>query len=281
MKLGFYECQSGNVGDDLNPFLWSRLIPDLDNGDESKIFFGIGSIFDKRYDSYDKKIVFGSGARGPEMLPKIDDSWDIRFVRGPLTSNSLLERGVVASYITDPGILVSKFFTKPKIVKGKVGVIPYYLTEHEPWEHITKMLGYVLISPTLSVEDFVIQVAECELVITEAMHGAIIADAMRVPWIPYSSSTFLHENETHLFKWSDWCASMKIEFEDFILPRFWSVKGASIFSRFKQVIKKIFVCVRILKRVKYGSRYLSDDIIFLEKICLLERQIESINKVCR
>jgi succinoglycan biosynthesis protein ExoV len=278
MKLGFYECQTGNVGDYLNPFLWSRLIPNLANGDESTIFVGIGSIFDKRYDAYEKKIIFGSGARAPETLPKIDESWDIRFVRGPLTSSALQDRGIVANYITDPGILVSKFFLKPKVVKGKIGLIPYFLTEQEPWEHITKMLGYVLISPTLSVEDFVVQVAECEMIITEAMHGAIIADAMRVPWIPYSSSTIVHEKQTHSFKWTDWCASMGLKFEDFILPRFWSATDTSKLTKFKNIMKKKYICNRINKRVKYGESYLSNDLVFAEKIRLLENEIETINK---
>jgi succinoglycan biosynthesis protein ExoV len=279
MKLGFYESTNGNVGDDLNPFLWSRLIPNLANGDESTIFVGIGSIFDKRYDAYNKKVVFGSGARSPETLPKVDESWDIRFVRGPLTSKALAESGINASYITDPGILVSKVFPKPKVVKGKIGLIPYFLTDHEPWHHIAKMLGYVLISPTLSVENFVLQVAECELVVTEAMHGSIIADAMRVPWIVYSSSTILHEKQTHSFKWTDWCTSMHLEFEDFILLRFWSVKNASKFSKFKQFIRKIWVCNKISKRVKYGKRYLSDDIVFAEKIRLLEIEIEALQSI--
>ena len=276
MKLGFYEYQTGNVGDDLNPFLWTKLIPNLVNEDQSTIFVGIGSIFDTRYDAYSKKIVFGAGARSAEQLPKVDDTWDIKFVRGPLTSKSLQDRGVAANYITDPGILVSNFFLKPKTVKGKIGLIPYYLTEHEPWHHISKLLGYTLISPTLSVEDFVLQVGECELVVTEAMHGSIIADAMRVPWIPYSSSTMLHENQTHNFKWTDWCSSMELEFEDFILPRFWSVSNASAFSKFKQCLRKLFVCNRIAKRVKYGKRYLSHDAVFADKIRLLKHEIEVI-----
>lgn len=280
MKIGFFECKYGNVGDDLNPFLWSRLMPNLVNGDDSTIFVGIGSIFDNRYDSYDKKMVFGAGARVAETLPKIDDSWDIRFVRGPLTCQSLKDQGIVATYITDPGILVSKFFPKPKVVKGKIGLIPYYLTEHEPWQHIAKMLGYVLISPSLSVEDFVIQVAECELVVTEAMHGAIIADATRVPWIPYSSSTIIYEQQTHVFKWTDWCSSMQLQFEDFVLPRFWNVRDASVILKFKQLIKKVFISYQISRRVKYGKRYLSDNIIFAEKIRLLENEIESVNKIC-
>jgi succinoglycan biosynthesis protein ExoV len=44
------------------------------------------------------------------------------------------------------------------------------------------------------------------------MHGAIAADTLRVPWIPYRCSTNIGT-----FKWQDWCASMDLKYEPLVL----------------------------------------------------------------
>ena len=48
MKLFYYQDPGGNFGDDLNAWLWPRLIPELLDGDEGSLFVGIGSILDRR-----------------------------------------------------------------------------------------------------------------------------------------------------------------------------------------------------------------------------------------
>src|SRR3954471_15238659 len=100
-----YYCKTpeGNFGDDLNPWLWSRLAPGMCDDREPTPFVRIGTILSHKIPAAPRKVVFGSGwAAGP--LPNIDDRWTIACVRGPLTAARLKLDPNLG--IVDPAILV-------------------------------------------------------------------------------------------------------------------------------------------------------------------------------
>ncbi|MEQ1766179.1 MAG: polysaccharide pyruvyl transferase family protein, partial [Methylotenera sp.] len=66
------------------------------------------------------------------------------------------------------------------------------------------------IDPCAPVETVLDNILSSELVITEAMHGAIVSDALRVPWIPIQPL-----NSIHAMKWFDWASALDID----LLPR--------------------------------------------------------------
>jgi succinoglycan biosynthesis protein ExoV len=55
--------------------------------------------------------------------------------------------------------------------------------------------------------------SRARLVLTEAMHGAIVADALRIPWIPLAISP-----EMNRFKWMDWTMAMELPLHFHPLP---------------------------------------------------------------
>ena len=70
-----------------------------------------------------------------------------------------------------------------------------------------------MIDPRRPVEEVISDIKASKVLLAEAMHGAIVADALRVPWIPIRAHRRHHD-----FKWHDWCASMSIRYDPHKLP---------------------------------------------------------------
>jgi succinoglycan biosynthesis protein ExoV len=81
------------------------------------------------------------------------------------------------------------------------------------WQGLCDRAGVHNISPTGKLEDVLEELLASELIIAEAMHGAIIADAFRIPWMPvrYGYRSFF-------FKWHDWCQSIGLRYEPVDFP---------------------------------------------------------------
>lgn len=218
MDVVYFKSKKGNFGDDLNEWLWPQIFPNILLR-EDYIFLGIGTILDeKNIKNFNlkekKKIIFGTGLRYPNSfnIPKHDKTWDIRFVRGPLSSSFLNN----CTYITDAAYSLRylNYFKELKNTQKKyaISVMPYFTsTQFYDWEKICLKLGYHYISPhSEHGVDFTLkEIAASNILLTEAMHGAIVADIMRVPWSRFILSTYYNENPfVSEFKWSDWLLSI-------------------------------------------------------------------------
>lgn len=222
MRNIYFKSEIGNFGDDLNGWLWPRLFKGFEKGDDLS-FIGIGSILDARFNSHEavrsskRKIVFGTGVR-PSLTGaplSLDAGWDIRFLRGPLSSTVYQN---AYPYITDAAYAVrqvsrfSQISSVPK--KYKVSLMPYFRSlNYLDWEQLCAELGYHYISPLAEkgVEHTLEEIAASERVLTEAMHGAIVADLFRVPWKRFALSTYEFESPfVAEFKWRDWLESVGI-----------------------------------------------------------------------
>lgn len=228
MKLYYFRSRPANFGDDLNLWLWPKLLPQPFEGvcyhaeveardgneEETTLFLGIGTLLNSRVPVSPLKLVFGTGT-GYGSPPVIDRNWQFLCVRGPLTAAAL---GLPQSLaITDPALLLRTVELPPPAEPVRFSFIPHIRCgDFAAWETICHELQIRFIHPSVSVPSVVAQIRSSDVVICEAMHGAIVADALRVPWIPVRC--YPHIND---FKWRDWCASLGLTYEPAVLPPLW------------------------------------------------------------
>lgn len=214
MELFYWKSAQGNVGDDLNAWLWPRVFgadyfTDSGAPSDGTRFLGIGSILTAAHllPRPGKSVVFGSGLRSEDVSELAGHDIELVFVRGPRSSAALGG----APWISDPAILTPLHFERLDPIPGRIGFVPYMRTPPAVTERICAETGTVCIPVTMDVESFCTALTKCEYVVCEAMHGAIFADAFRVPWAGCRISSALYEGPTSFFKWSDWQQSLKLD----------------------------------------------------------------------
>lgn len=217
MELLYYRDQIGNFGDDLNESVWRQLLPPHVFDVEDAVLMGIGSIFNERSaplsQTQGKRIfVIGSGA-GYGRLPSGWEGWNILGVRGPLTAE-LIGRPEVA--MTDSAALLSLLPAKASssAQRNSVLLIPHYHSiTRGHWELVAREGGMTFVDPRWPVDAVMEKFSHAKLVVTEAMHGAIVADTLRVPWLPIVIAP-----STLPFKWTDWTLSLGLPYEPVHIP---------------------------------------------------------------
>lgn len=208
MKLTYFEGNPPNFGDELNSWMWRELLPNgfLDD-DGDVLFLGIGSIIQDIYPAKARKVVVGSGfAGGYSRLPDVHDgTWEFRFVRGPETCKALGLDPALA--ITDAAVLL-RAVSLPDPAEGiDVAFMPHYESvERGNWRRVCDLAGVHFIDPTRPTHEILAEIRGARMVITEAMHGAIVSDALRTHWIGVRTM-----HHVHRAKWYDWASSLKID----------------------------------------------------------------------
>lgn len=272
-----------NFGDDINPVLMSKFINKNILSSDEIALFGVGTILnDKNIASnshYARKVIFSSGVGYGTLETKLDETWDIACVRGPKTARAL---GVGSDKaIADGAILLSEMYKKPLKQSARAVFIPHvnsHLSTGRLLAAIAEKLDMDYLPPSCNADVFIFSVASAPFIVTEAMHGAILADTMRVPWVPVG----LHE---HLeFKWRDWLDSVELRqgVVHPLSPRCWDRKESDQPGWFMQRLYKggkgHFLKRKIEQVIATQEPLLSRlDIIESKKFALLEA-VNDINK---
>lgn len=265
--MDIYFCDCGgvpNFGDQLNLWLWPRVIPELQNTHTNGIFLGIGTILTNDIPVSPRYFICGSGTWGHTPRLRLTDRHAVYFVRGPLTADRLgLDRTIG---ITDPAALLRAVYSADQTRRSGIALMPHYATEQAGlWSAVAEDLGFRYIDATAPCSVVLQQISQSELLITDAMHGAIAADALRVPWIPFEAY-----RRKRQFKWHDWCESLGMTFDPIVLPRLWRPKGAKgLLAGMRWRIKKLYIVKALRRLVKQGTSTLSS-------IHTLENKIDDI-----
>jgi succinoglycan biosynthesis protein ExoV len=224
-----------NFGDELNDLLWPQLLPGLlepelgaghmpsvngcgpglSDNIAPDLLLGIGSVLDARHSADRRKVVAGAGFGGYERPAKLDGSWEIYWVRGPRTARQL---GLPAAFgLGDPASLLPLVhpIVRPGADDiGTIGFMPHFESlARGAWPEAAAAAGVTLIDPRGEPETILGRIAGCRVLLSEALHGAIVADALRIPWVALVPVAPIHRA-----KWLDWADAMDLTIDFQALP---------------------------------------------------------------
>ena len=212
MILYRWQGSARNFGDELNTVLWPRLLPDFFDDDPATRFLGIGSVLDQRHTGAGLKLVAGSGYGGYQRPPLLDRRWHIDWVRGPRTARMLALPDALG--FGDPASLLPCAGLVPPVSRIRVGFMPHFESAARgAWDAAARAIGIALIDPRGDPLAIAAAIASCHVLLSEALHGAIVADALRVPWIAIEPLAAIHRP-----KWQDWADSLGLRIRFQHLP---------------------------------------------------------------
>ncbi len=203
-----------NFGDSLNPWLWQKFIASELDDDQRTAFVGIGTILNdlllERVPNAHNLVIFSSGVGyGSGIITNIDHPWTIYCVRGPLSAQKMGLPENVA--VADGALLLQRIFRATEPKDCQFSFMPHVeqaMLGDKLLIDACNQVGIRYIDPRWPIEQILSLISQTEILLAEAMHGAIAAEALRVPWIPVVSSSRILS-----FKWMDWCASLKLDYQ--------------------------------------------------------------------
>lgn len=211
LELVYYHDPHRNFGDDLNATLWNRILPEAVRASNRLVLIGIGSILNEgivgRYARSDRNVaVLGTGL-SYGVPPKDIAGWSILAVRGPLTAAAI---GRPDAAVTDGAALLAASDMVPsRTGEGRVLFMPHHKSLNDSdWPAVARAAGVDYVDPRAPVAETLAQFGRARLVLAEAMHAAIVADTLRIPWVPLQISPAMDR-----FKWTDWTSSLDLPFE--------------------------------------------------------------------
>lgn len=238
MKAYWWKAKDGgsNFGDEITPIVMAGLFgTHCDNAAiEDADLVSVGSILNKLINNKGvlkksgKIHVVGSGLISPKikyssMLKRLrtpkrvfHDKVVIHSVRGYLTQQALAAQGEPEYPVGDPGLLLPAIYNPMVEKRFKVGFIPHISTIDQPfWSNAHEgKSGFTTIDlRTDDIEEVVTQIKSCDVVISQSLHGLVIADAYGVP------NYWFYDHPLHAggkFKFYDYFSTVGRDFNESI-----------------------------------------------------------------
>jgi len=172
-----------NFGDVLGPVIVDRMlevagIRRSESGRKKKRLLAVGSILSMARDG---DTVWGIGANG-KTLNKHQRfrTLDVRAVRGPLTREFLLAKGIpVPEIYGDPALLIGKLWDRDQLAAGaphrEVTVIPNF------HDFETAESSANLVNPRWPVWKVISAIAASDYVVGSSLHAIVVAESLGIP----------------------------------------------------------------------------------------------------
>ena len=144
----------------------------------------------------------------------------------------------VEKAITDPAILVADLVRRRPRQESMISYMPHQDSAwRADWGQICKKVGLNYLDPADDIHETIYQISRSKFVIAEAMHAAIVADALRIPWVPVKAYSHILD-----FKWQDWAESLQVNYLPEILPEIWDLERSKTRAEiFKNNLKRRLV----------------------------------------
>ncbi|WP_018951542.1 hypothetical protein [Thioalkalivibrio sp. AKL12] len=261
-----------NFGDALNDYLWPHFIqaPLEKTPGSQEVFVGIGTLLNERLPPKGVLHIFGSGSGYGNVQPDAKARWRVHFVRGPLTANTL---GLPPEFaISDPGLLVHETQNLNCTKDIDCAFMPHHGLYSEHMKALCEQAGVHFIHPEEPCASVLDQIGRSRRLICSAMHGAIAAEALRVPWLPVMTN-----REMLLSKWEDWAASMDTSIHFRSLPVIWSRPPSSLAGRAVAGLKAVAFRQKLAQLSRSQSFQLGKDAVLNDRLTRIRERIENFN----
>lgn len=261
-----------NFGDVLNDVIWEKFL-DVDFEREpgsDEVFVGIGTLLNEKLPQARRLHIFGSGYGYGIVTPEQMRNWEVHCVRGPLTAKALSLDPKLA--ISDPAILLHRTEDLGRRKDIDVSFMPHHAIDSDRLRLICEDVGIHYISPEAPYPQVIDELLRSRKLICSAMHGAIVAEAFRVPWLPVLTHDQILES-----KWHDWAASLEMSLEFVRLPTIYPRVDPSIKGRVVGALKGA-VCRRKLKSLASSTKFrLGSESILEDRLRKLEVRLGEFN----
>ncbi len=254
MKLYHYHFGQGveNFGDDLNRWLWPKMLPGLLDADPRVALVGIGTLLNEHLREATplarRRLIFSTGVGYGSDTFRLGSCDRVYCVRGPLSAQAL---GLSPDAAVTDGAALVRRFVKPSGPKYcEFAFMPHIEQIADiAWQSVCAELGIGYIDPRWPTERVLEGISRTGVLLAEAMHGAIVADVLRVPWVPLVTHPHILP-----FKWQDWCASVGVDYRPECVPTLWNsrqtrdlkspVRDARDWSRRKKALARLAQIMR-------------------------------------
>jgi len=234
------------------------LLPGFFDDNENVRVSGIGTIITSAMPPAKKWIVFSSGVGyGYPPVNFGDSSWETLCVRGPLSAEIL---GLPKDkFITDGAALLNTLAEFQPLSdaerKGVIFVPHHHALVTGQWEKVCQQAGIEFVNPQSDAKTVIQKIRHAKLVLADAMHAAIIADALRVPWVPLITSS-----QINTFKWLDWTQTINTPYRPIVLGS----------SSLREYLRDKSLCT-------YGEKYFlpDSDVEFAIKYFRKQRELKN------